>query len=65
VLARLEATLVNCRRDGPQSQNRAGHADFRAHLAGQVAWVAHLHADKGKRLAALLAEIDWQGASES
>jgi hypothetical protein len=62
VLARLEATLVNCRRDGPQSQNRDGHADFRAYLAGQVAWVAHLHADKGKRLAALLAEIDWPGA---
>jgi hypothetical protein len=27
-----------------------------------LAWVAHLHAEKGKRLAALLAEIDWHHA---
>jgi len=29
---RLKATLTNCARLGPESQNREGHAEFRAHL---------------------------------
>ena len=35
----LKATLHNCVTHGPVSQNRAGAADFRAHLDGRIAWV--------------------------
>ncbi len=31
---RLNAILTNCVRHGPNGQNRDGHDDFRAHLAG-------------------------------
>jgi RNA-directed DNA polymerase len=37
----LEAILFNCVRHGATSQNRAGHHDFRSHLAGRVAWAEH------------------------
>ena len=33
---RLKATLTNCVRSGPESQNREAHPDFRAHLEGRV-----------------------------
>jgi RNA-directed DNA polymerase len=56
---RLEATLFNCVRAGPASQNRDGHADFRAHLRGRIAWVAETHAARGARLAELFVRIDW------
>jgi RNA-directed DNA polymerase len=55
----LEATLVNCRRRGPATQNREGHADFRAHLTGRVSFVASVDARKGAKLRALLDAIDW------
>lgn len=55
----LEATLVNCRRSGAKSQNRTGHDDFRAHLAGRIAWVSYIHTAKGQRLRALFDAIDW------
>src|SRR6185436_7849945 len=41
-IERLRATLHNCRRHGPATQNRDGHADFRAHLRGRVAWIRAL-----------------------
>ncbi|MBX3185465.1 MAG: RNA-directed DNA polymerase [Labilithrix sp.] len=56
---RLEATLHNCRRLGPGSQNRDGHPDFRAHLVGRVAHVKSLHPARGEKLAALLEQIAW------
>ncbi len=55
----LKAVLYNCARHGPESQNRAGHADFRAHLRGRVAWVASVHAERGLRLQAAFDAIDW------
>jgi RNA-directed DNA polymerase len=58
-LERLEAILYNCVRHGPDTQNREGVADFRAHLTGRVAWVAHVHPAKGSELAALLARVTW------
>lgn len=58
-LDRLKAILHNCARHGPSSQNRQGHADFRAHLAGRVAWVSHVSPARGARLEAMLQEIDW------
>lgn len=56
---RLKAVLHRCVVDGPSTQNRDGHADWRGHLAGRVAWVAQLNAGKAARLRALLARIDW------
>jgi retron-type reverse transcriptase len=56
---RLKATLHNCVRDGPGAQNRAGHADFRAHLAGRVAHVMALNPARGARLRALFEQICW------
>jgi len=32
---RLKATLTNCVRMGPESQNREGHSDYHAHLQGK------------------------------
>jgi hypothetical protein len=55
----LKATLTNCVRSGPASQNRAGHPDFRAHLLGRLAWVAAVAPDKAARLRALFDQIDW------
>lgn len=56
---RLKATLYRCVVDGPSAQNRDGHADWRGHLQGRVAWAAQLNAGKAARLRALLDRIDW------
>lgn len=56
---RLRATLFNCARTGPAAQNRDGHADFRAHLAGRISWVASVDATKGRRLRGLFDRIRW------
>lgn len=56
---RLKAVLTNCARHGPDGQNRAGHADFRAHLLGSIAHVAMVHPARGARLKALFARIRW------
>jgi hypothetical protein len=56
---RLEAILTNCVRRGPHGQDRDGHADFRAHLAGRIAHVAMLHAERGRRLRRLFDRICW------
>jgi hypothetical protein len=57
---RLKAILYNCARHGPRSQNRDGHADFRAHLAGQVAYWRWLNPGRGERLRALFERIRWE-----
>jgi len=56
---RLKAVLCNCARHGPQSQNRAGVKDFRAHLAGRIAHLARINPARGRRLARLFEEILW------
>jgi RNA-directed DNA polymerase len=56
---RLKAILTNCVRLGPQTQNREGVGDFRAHLAGRVAWVSMVTPARGAKLAALFRQIDW------
>jgi hypothetical protein len=58
---RLKAILTNCVRRGPQGENREGHADFRAHLAGRVAHVGMIHAGRGRRLRELFERICWTG----
>lgn len=59
---RLKAILTNCVRHGVARQNRAATPDFRAHLAGRVAYVRSLNPDRGARLEALLEHIVWDAA---
>ena len=56
---RLKAILTNCLRCGPQSQNRAGNADFKAHLNGRVAFVETINPAKGQRLRRIFERIQW------
>src|SRR5215472_9760883 len=57
---RLKATLTNCVRLGPESQNREARPQFRSHLEGRVGFVETINAAKGLRLRKLLDEIRWQ-----
>jgi hypothetical protein len=56
---RLKAILWNCMRHGPHGQNRAGSADFRAHLAGCVAHAMQLNPERGRRLMSVFERISW------
>jgi RNA-directed DNA polymerase len=62
---RLKATLHNCLRYGPASQNRSAHPDFRAHLTGRVAWVESVNPARGRKLRAKLDAITWPEVSPS
>jgi RNA-directed DNA polymerase len=55
----LKATLTNCTRQGPDSQNRGDHPSFRAHLEGRVGFVESINPAKGKRLREILERIQW------
>lgn len=55
----LEAILTNCVRLGSESQNRAAHPNFRAHLEGRVGFVEMVNREKGARFRALLEKIEW------
>jgi RNA-directed DNA polymerase len=57
---RLKAVLHNCRVHGPGAQNREDHADFRAYLAGRVAYVAMINPARGRRLRMLFEQIHWE-----
>ena len=56
---RLHAVLHNCVVHGPASQDRGGHADFRAHLLGRIGWVAQVHPGRAVRLHEEFARIEW------
>lgn len=56
---RLKAILHRCATDGPASQNRGKHPQWREHLQGRVAWAAQLNPAKAQRLKRLLEQIDW------
>lgn len=56
---RLKAILSNCARNGHAGQNRAQHADFRAYLAGRIAWVRSLNPQRALKLQALFDAIAW------
>ena len=58
----LKAVLYNCARHGPHTQNRAGVADFRAHLLGRIAWVTSLNSVRGGKLRAWFDRICWDAA---
>jgi hypothetical protein len=55
----LKAVLHNCRRHGPESQNRDGVPDFRAHLLGRIAHVGAVHPERGRKLRAAFDAIVW------
>ncbi len=55
----LKATLHNAARRGPAAENRAGVADFRAHLLGRISWVESLNPARGARLRAAFDAVDW------
>lgn len=54
----LKAILHNCLRHGLDSQNHRGHADFRAHLTGRVAFVEVVNPTRGERLREMLDRIE-------
>jgi RNA-directed DNA polymerase len=56
---RLKATLTNCVRKGPSSQNRDERLQFRAHLEGRVTFVEMVNAERGKRLRDLYERVVW------
>jgi RNA-directed DNA polymerase len=55
----LKATLTNCIRLGPESQNREAHPHYRQHLEGKVAFVKSVNPGKGDRLRVLFERIRW------
>jgi retron-type reverse transcriptase len=57
---RLKAILHNSIHKGPESQNRQGHADFKSHLAGRIAYVNWLNPSRGERLHRLWKRVEWQ-----
>ena len=57
---RLKATLTNCVRLGPSTQNRDKVADFTAHLRGRIAHVQQLNRPRGEKLMVLFNQIDWR-----
>ena len=46
----LKAELHNCARFGPDSQNRRGLSDYRAHLLGRIEYIRAINPVKGERL---------------
>lgn len=56
---RLKAILHNAARSGPSAENRAGVADFRAHLLGRIGWVAQVNPARGAKLRERFARIHW------
>jgi len=60
----LKATLTNCVRLGPESQNREAHPRFRAHLEGRVAYVEMINPAKGQRLRRIFARIQWPATEQ-
>jgi hypothetical protein len=59
----LKAILCNCARHGPASQNRDGHADFRAHLLGRIAYVGLLNPARAAKLRRWFDRIAWGAPS--
>ncbi len=55
----LKATLTNCVRHGPVTQNRQGHPNFRAHLLGRLAYLEQVNPARGAKLRSLFDRIRW------
>ena len=57
---RLKATLTNCTRLGPESQNRDAHPSFQLHLDGRVRFVEMINPARGRRLRTIFERIPWR-----
>lgn len=55
----LKAVLHNCVRHGPAAQNRDNLQNYRAHLAGRIAYVNQFNPARGARLMESFAAITW------
>ncbi|SFI53948.1 reverse transcriptase family protein [Planctomicrobium piriforme] len=55
----LKATLHNCRKLGPSTQNHKSHPEFASHLRGRIAHVRQLNPARGEKLLAIYQQIDW------
>ncbi len=62
---RLKAILHNCRRFGPESQNRTGHLRFREHLQGKIAYVGMAHRERAAKLQQVFDKIVWPRPTNS
>ncbi|WP_156109619.1 reverse transcriptase family protein [Cryobacterium sp. MLB-32] len=56
---RLKAIIHNCVLHGPESQNTAAHADFRAHLLGRLSWLESLNPERARTLRTEFRRIEW------
>ena len=56
---RIKATVYNCVKHGPESQNRTGLVEFRQHLRGKIQWVQRLNPKKAERLMSMFNQIIW------
>ncbi|HBN76632.1 MAG TPA: RNA-directed DNA polymerase [Planctomycetaceae bacterium] len=56
---RLKATLHNCVRFGPESQNHDQHEHYQAHLRGRIAFVQQLNPHRGEKLLEIYRQINW------
>jgi RNA-directed DNA polymerase len=55
----LRATIYNCVRCGPGSQNREGHPNFKAHLRGRISHLQQVNPNLGNQLLNLFDKIPW------
>ncbi len=55
----LRALLHNAIRTGGEAQNRDGHADFRAHVYGKIAWIGASNAARRDKLLDMASRVDW------
>jgi retron-type reverse transcriptase len=56
----LKATLTNCLRLGPDSQNRDSHPHFRSHLEGRISFVESVNPDRARLLRRIFDHILWR-----
>ena len=56
---RIKATVYNCIKYGPESQNRSSLVDFRQHLRGRIQWVHRLNPKKAEKLMVMFNQITW------
>lgn len=55
----LRATLYNCHRCGPVTQNREAHPHFRDHLLGRINYWSQICPERACKLMALFNQIEW------
>ena len=55
----LRATLYNCQKHGPETQNRLDHHNFRDHLQGRIAYWLTICPERAGKLQALYDRIVW------